>query len=241
VNIVSGSTPNNTPLTLPVTVIPASATLRIITQPINGSLGITNNVLKYFPAAGFAGADTFTYAAWDGAKNSLLATGRVTVTQGAYSLGVVAHAPTNYPSGWPVAFAAVSTVTNYAGAVSYDWNFGDGSPHDTNQFPTHAYANAARYAWSVTATALNVTATASGNIEISAPVVLNLALTVGGNGQLVLSWPGGPGGGVLEESQALGAGAQWTPVTNPPAAGGGTVNIPVSRAGKSFYRVRQAW
>ncbi|HVV69961.1 MAG TPA: hypothetical protein VHI52_00160, partial [Verrucomicrobiae bacterium] len=40
-----------------------------------------NNVLTYFPNGGFSGTDTFTYAAWDGAKNSTLVTGSVLVVQ----------------------------------------------------------------------------------------------------------------------------------------------------------------
>ena len=91
-----------------VTVTPATATLRIISQPANGSLGVSSNVLTYFPNAGFAGNDTFTYAAWDTSKNSTLATGTVSVAQGPYSLGLVSHVATNAPSGWPVAFAAVA-------------------------------------------------------------------------------------------------------------------------------------
>jgi ferredoxin len=110
VNIVSGSTPNDTPLNLPVILTPTTATLRIISQPVNGSLGVSNNVLTYFPNPGFTGSDTFTYAAWDTSKNSTLATGAVSVVQGPYSLSINSHVATNAPSGWPVAFAVVPTV-----------------------------------------------------------------------------------------------------------------------------------
>ena len=125
---------NSTPLNLPVTVTPATATLRIISQPTNGSLGVSNNVLAYFPNAGFTGSDTFTYAAWDGSKNSALATGTVSVAQGPYSLSIVSHAATNAPVGWPVAFAVVPTVTNNSSTVTFNWKFGDGSMPSTNQF-----------------------------------------------------------------------------------------------------------
>ena len=240
VNVVSGSTPNNTPVNLPVTVTPATATLRIISQPANGSLGVSNHVLTYFPNPGFAGSDTFTYAAWDTMKNSTLATGAVTVAQGPYSLGIVTHVPTNYPTGWPVAFAVVPTVTNNANAVVFNWNFGDGSPANATQFPAHAYANAGTYSWSVTATISNTTASASagGSITIIAPVALSLAKT---NGQFALAWPSTIADGILEESSALGSGAQWTAVTNSPTINGNLLNVSLPASNTKFFRVRRLW
>jgi hypothetical protein len=81
-------------------------TLRIISQPADGSVGLSNNVATYFPNAGFVGSDTFTFAAYDGSKNSSLATGTVVVAQGPFSIGATAHgilatarrtAPTSMP------------------------------------------------------------------------------------------------------------------------------------------------
>ncbi len=51
----------------------------IISQPQNGSIGFTNGVATYFPFEGFTGLDAFTFAGYDGAKNSALATGTVRV------------------------------------------------------------------------------------------------------------------------------------------------------------------
>ena len=238
VTTVSGSTPNTVPLNLSVTVTPTTATLRIISQPANGSLGVSNKVLTYFPDAGFSGGDAFTYAAWDGAKNSLLATGTVTVTQGPYSLGVTAHVPTNSPAGWQVAFAAVPTVTNFAGAVTFNWNFGDGSPHDTNQFPAHAYNSAGTYGWSVTATASNATSNASGSITITAPAALSMTTT---GQQFNFAWPPNTGNVILEQSATLGATAHWTAVTNAPGGNGNQVSMPVSAAGTEFFRLHRVW
>jgi hypothetical protein len=39
-------------------------------------------VATYFPEAGFAGTDTFTFAAWDGSTNSNLGLVTITVRQG---------------------------------------------------------------------------------------------------------------------------------------------------------------
>jgi len=64
----------------------SAGTLRIVSQPANGSVAISNNTLAvYFPGQGFAGTDTFTYAANDGWRDSNLATGTVYVTM-QYSL-----------------------------------------------------------------------------------------------------------------------------------------------------------
>ncbi|MEI6083503.1 MAG: Ig-like domain-containing protein [Verrucomicrobiota bacterium] len=65
----------------------SAGTLRVVAQPANGTVAISNNTLAvYFPGQGFAGTDTFTYASNDGWRDSNLATGTVYVTA-QYSLG----------------------------------------------------------------------------------------------------------------------------------------------------------
>ena len=54
-------------------------TLRIVSQPANGTVSLSGTTARYFPVAGFAGMNTFTYAAWDGSIDSNLATVVVTV------------------------------------------------------------------------------------------------------------------------------------------------------------------
>ncbi|MFI5179880.1 MAG: Ig-like domain-containing protein [Thermoanaerobaculia bacterium] len=70
-------------------------TLRIVSQPANGTVGLSGTTAIYIPAAGFTGTDTFTYAAWDGSSDSNL--GTVTVTVGS------APGPTPTPTSTPVA------------------------------------------------------------------------------------------------------------------------------------------
>jgi hypothetical protein len=240
VNAVSDGTPNSAPLNLPVTVTPVTATLRIISQPANGSLGVSNNILTYFPNAGFVGNDAFTYAAWDGSKNSMLATGTVSVVQGPYSLGIVSHVPTNSPAGWPVAFAVVPTVTNNSSAATFNWSFGDGSTPSTNQYAQHAFAAPGNYTWSVVATVGAVSATNSGGILVNAPAALTVAAE--NSSSVSVSWPRFLPGIVLEQSDTLGAGSKWTAVTNLPVTGPfySGVNLPVAD-GNRFFRIRQAW
>ena len=91
---------------LAVTLPGSGGTGRIISQPAHGSVGCTNRAAVYYPEPGFVGTDTFTFAAYDGMKNSTLATGTVSVAQGPYSITAVAHRPARAipPAGrWPSA------------------------------------------------------------------------------------------------------------------------------------------
>ena len=102
-------------------------TFRIVSQPANGTVSLSGRTATYFPFAGFAGTDTFTYAAWDGSIDSNLATVTVAVTGAPCTVAATASAPSVATVGTAVAFTATATATNCSGAIAYDWNFGDGS------------------------------------------------------------------------------------------------------------------
>jgi len=240
VNVVTGNTPNNAVLNLPVTVTPSSATLRIISQPANGSLGVSNNVLSYFPNAGFVGNDTFTYAAWDGSKNSTLATGIITVVQGPYAIGIVTHAAANSPAGWPAAFVVKPTVTNNSGPVTFNWSFGDGPGFNTNEYAQHIFAVPGTYPWQVVATVGAASVTNTGSIIVNAPEAV--AMAAADHTSLNLTWPRSLPSVIVEECDTLGAGWRWTAVTNVPVSGptNASVDLPVT-SGQRFFRIRQAW
>ena len=53
-------------------------TLRIVTQPEHGTVGLNGRTATYFPEPNYRGSDRFTFAAWDGSTESNL--GAVTVT-----------------------------------------------------------------------------------------------------------------------------------------------------------------
>jgi len=235
---IAGNTLNNAPLNLAVTVTPPTATLRIISQPANGSLGVSNNILTYFPNEGFVGADAFTYAAWDGFKNSGLGTGTVAVAQGPFSIGATAHVPPTYPADWPVAFAVVTATTNTGVAVLFDWNFGDGSTHSTNQFATHEYSGPGSYDWSVVASVSGTTVVCNGTIAISNPV--SLGITIAGN-VATFTWPNTIADTLLEKTDALGSSAPWLWVTNSPTVSASLVSVTRPVSGTEFFRVRRPW
>jgi PKD repeat protein len=238
VTSISTTTSNDKSVAMTLPVTGAGAALRIISQPANGSVGLTNGVATYFPYSGFVGTDTFTFAAYDGAKNSGLATGTVTVTQGPVSVGVQASVPPSYPAVWPAAFAVVPAVTNSTSPATFDWDFGDGTPHSSSQYATHAYATPGTYQWSVTAAVSGVPASASGSITITDPVVLN---TSPAGSLLTLSWPTTLCDTLLEFSTSVGPGATWTWITNVPPNAPAMVMVNPAASGSSFYRVRRPW
>ena len=225
-------------MTLPMT--GAGATPQILSQPAHGSVGLSNNVATYFPESGFVGTDTFTFAAYNGSKNSNLATGTVAVAQGPFSLTAKALVPSSYPANWAAPFTVVATPVNVNATPTYDWNFGDGSAHSTNQYPAHSYALAGNYTWSVRARvqsgATVVTSNLSGTILISAPVAMTA--TLAGNA-VWLSWPLTTGDVLLEESPTLDARALWTVSTNIVVKTGSTLSVWVPNEGSRFFRLRK--
>ena len=54
-------------------------TLRIVSQPANGTVALSGSTAIFHPHPSFTGTDTFTFAAWDGSTNSNLGTVSVAV------------------------------------------------------------------------------------------------------------------------------------------------------------------
>lgn len=237
-----GNVSTNTLAGQPVSItLPATGTglsLRIISQTAHGSVGVAGSVATYFPDPGFIGTDTFTFAAYNGARNSSLATGTVAVVQGPFSIGATAQVPPSYPARWPVAFAVVPVTTNTLLPVTFSWNFGDGSAASTNQFPAHTYATPGSYNWLVVATVSGATAIRNGTIVIGDPV--SLAMTYAGN-TATFSWPNTIADTLLETTSTLGPTTQWQWVTNSPIASASLLSVALPASGNQFFRVRRPW
>jgi len=224
---LSGTDPGGNPLAF-----------RIVSQPAHGAVAVTNNLATYIPEPGFVGTESFTFAAFNTWVDSNLATGTVTVAQGPYSIGASAYVPPTYPAGWPVAFTVVPTASNHTGTVTFDWDFGDGSVHSTNQYAAHAYALPGTYHWSVTSTVSTASTVNTGSIVIGSPVQLTVAR---GSSQVTVSWPNTIADTLLEGSSTLGPSAQWLWVTNTPAIGPSTISLTLPTVGSEFLRVRRPW
>jgi len=112
----SAFTVAGTSVTLTPTV--SAGTLRIVSQPANGTVALSGNTATYTPGLGYAGTDTFTYAANDGWRDSNLATGTVVVTE-------VFTGHDGIPDWWRVAYFPGHAITDSVNCATCDPD-GDG-------------------------------------------------------------------------------------------------------------------
>src|SRR5574341_538624 len=66
------------------------------------------------------------------------------------TVGCSATVPGTGQHGVDVQFSAAATPSGCSGQPAFNWNFGDGTPHSTEQNPTHAYATSGMYTWTLT-------------------------------------------------------------------------------------------
>jgi PKD repeat protein len=101
----------------------------------------------------------------------------VTATGPPCTILATASAPSSATVGTAIAFTASAAPTNCSGAVSYDWDFGDGS-HAFTPNASHAYASAATFGWTMTASADGVTDIENGSVTVSATPTPTQAPTI---------------------------------------------------------------
>lgn len=77
-----------------------------------------------------------------------------------------------------VAFAGSASPSGCSGSVAYDWSFGDGSPHDSAQSPSHTYTSPGVYTWTMTASIGGVTCTRTGTVTVSSGCSLACSASV---------------------------------------------------------------
>lgn len=120
-NVVA-STDSGVPVT--VSLVGSTNTFRIISQPANGTVGLSGSLATYFPSLSFAGTDRFTYACSSAFRDSNLATGTVTVVA-RFSTG------DGIPDWWrQYYFGGDGKVTNAQSCASADPD-GDGMDNMT--------------------------------------------------------------------------------------------------------------
>jgi hypothetical protein len=91
-------------------------TLRIVSQPAHGTVGLVGTTATYFPEAGFSGDDAFTFAAWDGWTDSNLGRATMTVTGGGGGGG-----------GLPIAPSGLAAVATSSTRVRLTWQDNSGN------------------------------------------------------------------------------------------------------------------
>ncbi|MGE5360535.1 MAG: Ig-like domain-containing protein [Bacteroidales bacterium] len=155
-------------------------TYRIVSQPSNGTVGLSGSTATYFPYAGFTGTDAFTYTAWDGSVDSNLGTATISVAAPpSCTVSTSATVATTGTTAVPVQFNGSATPSNCSGSVAYDWDFGDGTPHASTASTTHTYAAARTFTWTFTATVDGVKSVQWATISITAPAGPMISVVTG--------------------------------------------------------------
>lgn len=160
----------DTPQSLDLTATDAdrnALVFRIVSQPAHGTVGLSGKRATYYPESKYQGADSFTFAAWDGKIDSNLATTSIAVQANNCTLTCSSNAATTGAEGANLSFSASATASGCNGATSFAWLFGDGASAATAN-TTHAYAFSGTYAWTMTATADGTTCRRDGSIVIDA-------------------------------------------------------------------------
>lgn len=87
----------------------------------------------------------------------------------------------------PVSFTASATLTNCLSAATYAWTFGDGQT-SSQQNPSHSFASAGTFGWTLTVSADGVICTRSGSISICALACGASASTSSGQAPLAVTF-----------------------------------------------------
>lgn len=113
---------------------------------------------------------------------------RFTFGSGSCTLTCAATVPTGGTVDQSVNFQATATPSGCTGSPAFAWTFGDGQG-SAAQNPSHTYALAGTFAWTVTASADGVTCQKTGSIVISSGGGCTLTCTATGPGTGTVNQP----------------------------------------------------
>jgi len=216
---------------------------RAVSAPANGSVSVDGNRATYFPATGFVGSDTFTFAAWDGYMDSNPGAVAVNVTPGNCVLTVSALVPSAALPGANVPFHATGSLSQCTSTINYDWNFGDGSPHAVSPNACHSYpaTSTAEYSWTLTVDGGGTKQTVTGVLAVSPTLGAPVPLSISGTpDNMVLSWPVDSIGTSLETSYDPTQPYSWQPVPDQPVRNGSVMSLQLFVVpGEQFFRLRR--
>ncbi|MDD5564002.1 MAG: PKD domain-containing protein, partial [Thermoanaerobaculaceae bacterium] len=83
------------------------------------------------------------------------------------SLACTPVVPASAVAGAPVAFLGGFLQGGCTGTPTFDWDFGDGSAHSSEQNPSHAYPFGGAFRWSVAVTLAGASCATSGTISVA--------------------------------------------------------------------------
>jgi autotransporter-associated beta strand protein len=104
------------PVVMTLGMSPSTAVMRIVKQPAHGTVALSGNVAVYYPAPGYGGTDTFTFAARDTTNSVDSNLGTVTVSAANYLLwrgdGISNQWNTTTSGNWLLQGITPATYTN---------------------------------------------------------------------------------------------------------------------------------
>lgn len=170
---VSVVTTANVPAVVTLTGVPNDGSLewRIVSQPQQGTVALSNDTATYTPFADYVGQDTFTFASGNGFLYSALATGTVDMVEGMPVLACDVIAPTSIPVYVSAPFQAVAALHNATGEISYAWAFGDGETAGNTDVACHRYCEPGVYTWTSIVHAAGVWETNEASLTVVDTVV----------------------------------------------------------------------
>jgi PKD repeat protein len=165
----------------------------------------------------------------------------LTTSSGTCVLSASALAPTAAFPGAPIPFRAIASLSMCSSSISYDWDFGDGTPHATGTNVSHTYTLAADYTWTLKVTAGSATQTVQAVVTISPTLGAPLILTATSLGFLLnLSWPADAVPTSLETATDLGQPYAWQMDVDPVYFDGTNNNVQIFfPSPQQLFRVRR--
>jgi len=113
--------------------------------------------------------------------------GNIGIGNSVCAVSCTATVPSTGKMGETILFDATATLIDFYGTPSYEWNFGDNSPHSSDQNATHNYTQEGTYTWTmivkVGSNATRCSKTGTITISSSPPCQLTCSATVPSTGQ----------------------------------------------------------
>lgn len=129
--------------------------------------GTTQNVSHTYAAAG---TYTWRLTVSVASGESCTKTGSITIGTSTCTVSCTATVPSSGLTVITTHFSGSAMVSGCASPASYDWDFGDGTPHGTERDEFHTYAEGGTYTWRMTVTAGTATCARSGAVVIAGPM-----------------------------------------------------------------------
>ncbi len=120
------------------------------------------------------------------------------------TIACAASGPSSGQTGQNLSFSSSAAPSNCTGAPTYSWSFGDGSSTGV-QNPTHSYASAGTYYWTLTTSIGSTQCQQTGSVTISALPTCTIACSASGPGS------GQTGQSLLFSSSATPSNCTGTP------------------------------